>query len=141
MFDQFLNGTNQQFLISLGFALMCGIVIGVERELRKKPAGVSTQALVVVGATLFTFLSANVVGADKTRIAAQVVSGIGFLGAGLIIKIKDGKELTNVTTAASIWYAAAVGMAIGFGFHFIGVVSALTAVLISRIPKINSDER
>lgn len=141
MFDQFLSGTNQQFLISLGFALICGIVIGVERELRKKPAGVSTQALVVVGATLFTFLSANVVGADKTRIAAQVVSGIGFLGAGLIIKIKDGKELTNVTTAASIWYAAAVGMAIGFGFHFIGVVSALTAVLISRIPKISSDER
>ncbi len=141
MFDQFLSGTNQQFLISLGFALICGIVIGVERELRKKPAGVSTQALVVVGATLFTFLSANVVGADKTRIAAQVVSGIGFLGAGLIIKIKDGKELTNVTTAASIWYAAAVGMAIGFGFHFIGVVSALTAALISRIPKISSDER
>ena len=136
----FLTATNQQFLLDIVLAFFCGILIGGERELKKKPAGVSTQTLVISAAMLFSFISQNASGADNTRIAAQIVSGVGFLGAGLILKSEQSRKVTNVTTAASIWFAAAVGMAIGFGFHFIAIVSAIYAVVISRIPRIRSEE-
>jgi len=131
-----------EFLIDLGLALVCGLLIGAEREMKGKPAGISTQTLVITASMLFAFMSRNVSGGDPARIAAQIVSGIGFLGAGLILKSEANKQVTNVTTAASIWYGAAVGMALGFNYHFIAVVSALYAVLISRIPHISksSDE-
>ena len=74
---------------------------------------------------------------DPTRIAAQIVSGIGFLGAGIILKSESKEKVTNVTTAASIWFSAAIGMALGFNFHFIAIVGAIYVVLISRIPHIS----
>src|SRR5690606_12692657 len=100
-----------------------------------KPAGVSTQTLVISGAMLFAFIS-HQVGGDPSRIAAQVVSGIGFLGAGIILRSETSKKVNNVTTAASIWYSAALGMALGFGFYFIAVIGAIYAVIISRIPHV-----
>lgn len=139
MIEGIIGDTEIEFLINLGLALVAGVIIGGERELRRKPAGISTQTLVVSGAMLFAFLSHRL-GGDPTRIAAQIVSGIGFLGAGIILKSETTKRVTNVTTAASIWYSAAIGMALGFNFHFIAIVGAVYSVVISRFPHIRKRE-
>ena len=122
-------------LIDLALCLFAGFVIGAERESRGKDAGVSTHTLVITGAMLFTFFSAVVDPASKSRIAAQIVSGIGFLGAGLIIK--EGVNVRNLTTAASIWVSGAIGMAFGFNYYLVGVVAALFVAFVPRIPHIN----
>ncbi len=127
--------TEVQFVIALVLALICGTIIGVERELKHKPAGLKTQLLVVVASMLFAFLSHKFGAGDPTRIAAQIVTGVGFLGAGLILK-SDAKHIDNVTTAASIWFAAAVGMALGFEFYFAGVVTAIVGAIVLRLPRI-----
>ena len=122
-----------QFAIRLGVAVLCGMLIGLERESRKKPAGVSTHCFVIAGAALFTFLSAAIDPASPARIAAQVISGVGFLGAGMILK-SDAGTVTNLTTAAAVWFAAAIGMAIGFGWYVIAAIATVFAVLVPRIP-------
>ena len=88
------------------------------------------------GSMLFTYLSAAVDPNSTSRIAAQVVSGIGFLGAGMILKGEIDKKITNLTTAASVWYSAAIGMAIGFNFYIIALAAVIFAVLVPRIPHI-----
>lgn len=125
-----------EFLLDLGLALVCGVLIGLERELKNKPAGISTQTLVITGSMMFAFFSKAVDGGDPTRIAAQIVSGVGFLGAGIILKSEKKGKISNLTTAASIWYAAAIGMALGFNMHIIAVVAAVYAVLVNRIPHV-----
>lgn len=122
------------FLFDAVIAIILGYLIGAERELRGKDAGISTHIFVICGAMLFTFMSMTVDPASKSRIAAQIVSGIGFLGAGLILK--SGASVRNLTTAASIWFAGAIGMAIGFGFHQIALVAGLMALFVPRIPHI-----
>ncbi len=122
------------FTIDLLIAVALGFLIGAERELRNKDAGISTHTFVISGAMLFTFMSATVDPASQSRIAAQIVTGIGFLGAGLILK--DGGNVKNLTTAASIWFAGAIGMAIGFGYHQIAIIAAIASVLIPRIPHV-----
>ena len=124
------------FAIDLALAIALGFIIGAERELRNKDAGISTHIFVICGAMLFTFMSMTVDPASKSRIAAQIVSGIGFLGAGLILK--DGASVRNLTTAASIWFAGAIGMAIGFGYLEIAVIAALASVFIPRIPHVRT---
>jgi putative Mg2+ transporter-C (MgtC) family protein len=124
--------------LDLLLALICGVIIGAERELKRKPAGISTQTLVIGAATLFTFLSKFIYPSDPTRIAAQIVSGVGFLGAGIILKSEN--KVTNLTTAASVWYSAAIGMALGFNQHLLALVATVYVVLISRIPKISKEE-
>ena len=138
MIEGIIGEVEVRFLIDLSLALFCGVIVGAERELRNKPAGISTQTLVISGAMIFAFLSQALDAGDPTRIAAQIVSGIGFLGAGIILKSENSKKVSNVTTAASIWYSAGIGMALGFDFHFIAIVAALYAVLISRIPHIKT---
>lgn len=123
-----------QFLIALGLSIILGYLIGAERELRDKDAGISTHVLVISGAMLFTFVSLAVEGTEA-RITAQIVSGIGFLGAGLILK--DGTNVRNLTTAASLWLAAGLGIAIGYGFYLIAIVGALIGALVPRIPNIH----
>lgn len=126
----------QEFLADLILTLSCGLAIGIERELRHKPAGISTHITVMTAAMLFTFMSKSMSGdGDATRIAAQIVSGIGFLGAGIIMKSESNNTVSNLTTAASIWYSAAIGMALGFNLHFIAVVATIYGILINRIPK------
>jgi putative Mg2+ transporter-C (MgtC) family protein len=130
------------FLLDLFLALVCGLLIGLERELKRKPAGISTHTLVISAAMLFAFLSRSVTSGDQGRIAAQIVSGVGFLGAGLILRSDNDRDrLKNVTTAASIWYSAAVGMALGFNYHFIAIVAALYAVLVSCLPRVRDEEK
>jgi putative Mg2+ transporter-C (MgtC) family protein len=112
-------------------------MIGAEREIHGHPAGIRTHMLVALGSGLFTVLSIHGFGQgpgvpiDPTRIAAQIVSGIGFLGAGAILK--DGIVIRGLTTAASLWATAAVGMAAGAGEYVIGAVGA-GIVLISLWP-------
>ncbi|HEX5185293.1 MAG TPA: MgtC/SapB family protein [Nitrososphaeraceae archaeon] len=137
MLDNWQVGLQLDFLIDILFALAAGFIIGAERESRGKPAGISTNSLVIGGAMLFTYLSAAVDPNSTSRIAAQVVSGIGFLGAGMILKGEIDKKITNLTTAASVWFSAAIGMAIGFNFYLIALAAVIFAVLVPRIPHIS----
>ena len=133
--SQIISQTEINFLVDLFLCMVAGFAIGAEREARGKDAGISTHIMVITGAMLFTFIYSVVDPASESRIAAQIVSGIGFLGAGLIIK--EGSSVKNLTTAASIWYAGAIGMAFGFGFHAIGIIATLASVAIPRIPHIS----
>ena len=132
-----VEATTVEFIIDLLIGVTLGTIIGAERELRGKDAGISTHTFVISGAMLFTFMSMTVDPASQSRIAAQVVSGIGFLGAGLILK--DGATVRNLTTAASIWFAGAIGMAIGFGYHQIAIIAAIASVFIPRIPHVRPE--
>lgn len=139
MLHDLLGGYGYQldFLIDIGLSLLAGFLIGAERESRGKPAGISTHCLVIGGTMMFTYVSAQVDPNSTSRIAAQVVSGIGFLGAGMILKSESTEKITNLTTAAAVWFAASIGMAIGFNFYFMALVAIAFAVLVPRIPHIS----
>jgi putative Mg2+ transporter-C (MgtC) family protein len=132
MILDFIRPDEVTFLIALGLSIFAGLLMGIEREARHKDAGISTHIFVLMGSMLFTYLSMRVDADSTSRIASQVVVGIGFLGAGLIIK--DGTSVRNLTTAASLWFAAAIGMSFGFGYYMIGLVATLAGVIIPRIP-------
>jgi putative Mg2+ transporter-C (MgtC) family protein len=132
---EFLTGHELEFMIKLGVCLVLGTAIGVERELRNKPAGISTHCFVIAGACLFTYVSLAADPNSPARIAAQVVSGVGFLGAGMILK-SDNNTVRNLTTAAAIWFAAAIGMAIGLGWYGVAAIAAVYAVIVPRIPHV-----
>jgi putative Mg2+ transporter-C (MgtC) family protein len=113
-------------------ATASGALVGFERELHDKPAGFRTNILICVGACLFTLLSILMVGdqfSDRTRVAAQIVTGVGFLGAGAIVQFKG--NVLGLTTAATIWVVASIGMAYGAGEVALGTIVTLlvTAVL------------
>src|SRR5256885_17267288 len=114
--------------LCLVVALLLGLALGIERELRGHPAGIKTMGLISIGACMFTalgLLPAFGKTVDPTRIAAQVVTGVGFLGAGAILR--QGDDVHGLTTAASIWVAAALGMAVGFGYYSIAIFTPLLA--------------
>ncbi|HMI29843.1 MAG TPA: MgtC/SapB family protein [Gaiellaceae bacterium] len=124
-------------LLRLSLAAVLGGMIGIERELREREAGLRTHLLVALGSALFTIVGAygfhafldsgqSVVRADPTRIAAQIVTGIGFLGAGAIIR--QGLSVRGLTTAATLWVVAAVGLAAGAGYYSAAVIT--TAVVL-----------
>ena len=99
MLHDVLGGYGQlDFLIDLGLSLLAGFLIGAERESRGKPAGISTHCLVIGGTMMFTYISAQVDPNSTSRIAAQIVTGIGFLGAGMILKSESTERITNLTT-------------------------------------------
>lgn len=131
--------TEREFLIDLVLALLAGVIIGGERELKGKPAGISTHTLIIGASMLFAFLSRVTFAADPTRIAAQIVTGVGFLGAGLILRSETGGTVRNLTTAASVWFSAAIGVALGFNLHLVALMATFYVVLISRIPKIRKN--
>jgi putative Mg2+ transporter-C (MgtC) family protein len=125
-------------LLRIAVAAGLGGAVGFERELREREAGLRTHLVVCVGSALFTLVSAygfhdflvsggNVVRADPTRIAAQIVSGIGFLGAGAIIR--QGLSVRGLTTAATLWLVAAIGMACGAGYYSAAIISTAAALI------------
>jgi putative Mg2+ transporter-C (MgtC) family protein len=117
--------------LSLSIALVFGAIIGIERELSDKAAGLRTNILICVGACLFMIVSKNFTGqpdADPTRIAAQIVTGIGFIGAGAIMH--QGEQVSGLTTAATIWVVAAIGMAVGVRDYSIGAVTTVLTLLV-----------
>ena len=146
------NTPTELFLLAVAFVLSA--LIGIERQRMQKSAGLRTHTLVGLGAAVFTLVSAfgfsNVVGADvvldPSRIAAQIVSGIGFLGAGVIFVRQN--VVNGLTTAASIWVTAAIGMACGAGMPILATAATLlhlaTVVLLTllahRIPSKNKDQ-
>jgi putative Mg2+ transporter-C (MgtC) family protein len=121
-------GHDLELLGRLLLAAVLGGAIGAERELNDQPAGLRTHMLLTTGACLFTLISAYGFGrgTDPSRIAAQIVTGIGFLGGGAIVR--DGLTVKGVTTAASIWATASVGVAIGAGSYVLGVGGAVLVV-------------
>ncbi|MGN6107115.1 MAG: MgtC/SapB family protein [Kofleriaceae bacterium] len=133
-------GNELDFLVRLGICLVFGTAIGIERELRNKPAGISTHAVVMAGSCLFSFASVAIDHGSPARIAAQVVSGVGFLGAGMILK-SEGNVVRNLTTAASVWFSAAVGMVIGFGWYITAAVSTVYAIIVPRLPDLRTWRR
>jgi len=137
VFETLPTGYELRFLVDIGIALAAGFAIGAERESRGKPAGISTHCLVIGGTAIFTFLSSVVDPNSPSRIAAQIVSGIGFLGAGIILKSEMDRKITNLTTAAAIWFAASIGMAIGYEYYFMAAVATAFAVGVPRIPHIS----
>ena len=125
-----------EMVLRLLLAVVLGALIGLEREHAKKPAGLRTHLLVCVGAALFTIASIYGFGegADAARVAAGVVAGIGFLGAGTIISTRGGL-LAGLTTAASIWAVAAIGLATGAGLYIPATVATVIIVIILMLPK------
>lgn len=123
----------------LGVAFMVGALIGMERQRHQRPAGLRTHILVSMASGLFAMISVLVAGKDNDpgRIAAQVVTGIGFLGAGTIMR--HGSTVRGLTTAASLWMAAALGLAAGFGWYLGAAATALLAFFVLTVVKLLED--
>ena len=114
--------------LQLLFSFIIGTAIGVEREYRSKAAGLRTMIMICLGSTIFTELSMVIGGNSEDRIASNIITGIGFLGAGVIFK--DGLSITGITTATTIWITAALGMAVGAGQYFIAFVGCFAILIV-----------
>ncbi|KKU05771.1 MAG: hypothetical protein UX07_C0013G0019 [Parcubacteria group bacterium GW2011_GWA2_45_30] len=134
---EILSPDNFTFFGQLALAAFLGALIGVERKLAGKQAGTRTFASVSLGSALFSIVSIHalefirvpgIVEFDPTRIAAQIVTGVGFIGAGIIIF--EQAKLRGVTTAAGLWLSAAIGMAVGFHMYAVAIFATLLALLI-----------
>jgi len=126
----FVQQADLEFAARLGLAVLCGASIGFERQWRARMAGLRTNALVAAGAALFVLLSAGLEDPSPSRVAAQVVSGIGFLGAGVILR--DGLNIRGLNTAATLWCAAAVGCLAGAGMP-LGAITGAAAVIVTNV--------
>ncbi len=135
--------TQLDLALRLTVGLVLGAIIGFERELHRQPAGFRTHSLVSLGAALFTVVSAFGFSGelvDPTRIAAQIVSGIGFIGAGTILQYRG--HIRGLTTAASLWSVAAIGTAAGAGLYIVAVVgTVLILVVLSILDRVESIAR
>ena len=127
-----------QMLVKLVISAVLGGIIGLQRERAERPAGFRTHVLVCLGSTLIMLISSEAFkgnsAVDPTRIAAQVVTGIGFLGAGTIIR--QGSIIKGLTTAASIWVVSAIGLAVGIGYYLGAVITTILVFLVLTIFKI-----
>lgn len=140
-----------QFITSLQLLLatFLSMVVGLERDRRGQPAGLRTHMLVGMGACLFTLVSYHAFpGSDPARVAAQVVTGIGFLGAGTILQFRDGGrdgvsgDVKHLTTAASIWMTAAIGMTVGTGAWLLATSATIIAwVTLAIVRRVEPDKK
>ena len=128
--------TQWEIVGRLALAAILGGIIGLEREYRGYPAGVRTMALVCMGSALFADTS-GFFGGDGARVTAQIVSGIGFLGAGLIFR--EGDTLKGVTTAATIWTVAAVGIAVGAQAYIVASFAALFSIILLELSPVTKN--
>lgn len=121
---------DRQFWTVIGVAILCGSIVGLERQVRGKPAGVRTSILVCLGTSIFIHLGSTMTGAssDPSRVLSQLVSGVGFLGAGVMFSHQG--VVTGVTTAAVIWLLAAIGAAIGLGFYADAIALSIVTVVV-----------
>ncbi len=123
--------------LSLLVAIGLGAVIGLERELSDKAAGLRTNILICLGACLFTVMSVRIFSDKDAHITAQILTGVGFLGAGAIMR--DGEHVTGLTTAATIWVVAAIGMTVGFAHYALGAAAAALVLLVQVLfPKLDA---
>lgn len=114
--------------LQLLFSFIIGTAIGIEREYRSKAAGLRTMIMICLGSTIFTELSVVIGDNSEDRIASNIITGIGFLGAGVIFK--DGLSISGITTATTIWITAALGMAVGAGEYFIAFVGCFAVLIV-----------
>lgn len=136
-------GTLTVTLVRLLTAVVLGGLLGLERERKGRAAGLKTHILVSMGSALFVLapLQAGVDPADITRVMQGIVSGIGFLGAGAIIKLNRGERVEGLTTAAGIWMTSAIGMAAGMGLEIAALLTTLLALLVfATIPRLMRSE-
>lgn len=120
-----------ELMLQLGLATLLGGAIGLERELGGKPAGLRTNILICLGSVLYTHISLSMMGPnapDPTRVAAQVVTGVGFIGAGTILHARGA--IVGLTSAATIWVVAAIGVALGSGFYLEGVGTTVIVLAV-----------
>ena len=135
-FQNYFQIENADILLRIIFSIILGSIIGFEREITNKSAGLRTQILVCLGSCIFTILSiygfSTAVSlypiGDPSRVAAQIITGIGFIGAGTVLR--QGLTVTGLTTASTLWIAAAIGMACGCGKLSIAVVSTILTIAI-----------
>lgn len=130
----------KDIIIRLAVSLVLGALVGYERERDSQPAGLRTHMILTLGACLAMVLSVNISAirnTDPTRLAAQVISGIGFLGAGAILRY--GLNIKGLTTATSLWTMAVVGLAVGYGYYLIGIVT--TVMMLVTLTVINIIEK
>jgi putative Mg2+ transporter-C (MgtC) family protein len=127
-----------ELIFRLGLALVFGSIIGVEREYRSKAAGFRTITIITMGATLFTICSFKL-GApgNSDRIASNIITGIGFIGAGVIFK--DGFSVSGLTTAATIWISAAIGMSLGIGEYILASFTLVGAIVVLALFELIQD--
>lgn len=128
-----INQDLVSFFYVLLISVLCGFILGFEREIHRKTAGLKTVTLVVLGSAIFTFVSMEgFKNSDDSRVAAQIVSGIGFLGAGAILR--NELKIIGLTTAATLWIAAAIGILIGTGLMIHALLaSIITFILINSL--------
>ena len=126
--------TNDVLLLRLVLALLLGGIIGIERELVHRPAGIRTHMLVCLGAALFAIITMQVLPNEVGRIISGVATGIGFLGAGTIFMAKH--EVQGLTTAASVWAVSAVGLGVGLGYYFVTVVSSVLILITLHLNRL-----
>jgi putative Mg2+ transporter-C (MgtC) family protein len=123
-----------EMLMRLGLSVVLGGIIGAEREHNNQPAGLRTHMILVIGACLAMMLSINLgtaAGTDPARLAAQVVSGIGFLGAGAILRF--GFNVKGLTTATTLWTMAIVGLAVGMGYYLISMIATAVIMIVLSV--------
>jgi putative Mg2+ transporter-C (MgtC) family protein len=130
----FLFAFDPEIIIRLFIAVILGALVGIEREMTHRPAGLRTHMLVSLGAALFTITSVEFFDIDPARIAAGIVAGIGFIGAGSIIALRG--HVQGITTAASLWAVAAIGLSVGVGAYIIAIVSAIFVFIILQIRQV-----
>ncbi len=115
-------------------AFLLGALIGWERERHGISAGIRTYGAISLGACVFGVLSISIVGADPSRVAAQIVTGIGFLGGGVIFR--QGDYVSGLTTAATLWATAAVGLAVAFGLYLVSFLTSILIYLLLYLPRL-----
>lgn len=130
MIERIVDIFKLALVAQLGLATLLGGVIGLERELGGKPAGLRTNILICIGSVLYTHLSIAMVGAsaDPTRVAGQIVTGVGFIGAGTILHARGA--VVGLTSAATIWVVAAIGVALGAGYYLESIATTLIVIAV-----------
>lgn len=139
-----IDPMTMELILRLLASVALGAIVGLEREITRKPAGLRTHALVCMGACLFTIASFYMVpigspnlNTDCARIAAGIVTGIGFIGAGSVIATKG--HVSGITTAASLWIVAAIGLMIGMGNYVLSLTAAFLSFVILKIGKVERE--
>ena len=137
MFHRVIEIFRLDLMLQLGLATLLGGAIGLERELGGKPAGLRTNILICIGSVLYTHLSLAMLsgsagaiasGTDTTRVAAQIVTGVGFIGAGTILHARGA--VVGLTSAATIWVVAAIGVALGSGYYLDGIATTVVVLVV-----------
>jgi len=137
-----MNNSYPEDLVKIGVSLILGFVIGIEREMTNKSAGLRTHILVCIGSTIFTILSIHGfadagghngvrIQNDPARIAAQIITGIGFIGGGAVLH--HGTNVFGLTTAAALWITASIGMSVGVGSYYVAIISTIITFLVLMV--------